>query len=108
MGWSRSSAQMRICDPRWTNGNDSKVADASNARSLASATCAWRSSLEQAQAPGALGEPQVGVVVAQQQPVLGARGEHAVGLVDALGHQVVDQHADVGLVASQDKRRLAA
>ena len=36
-----------------------------------------------------------------------ATGEHAVRLVDALGHQVVDQHADVGLAAVEDQRRLA-
>src|SRR3546814_1774799 len=35
---------------------------------------------------------------------LGARGEHAVGLDRALGDQVVDQHADVGLVAARRPR----
>ena len=45
----------------------------------------------------------VGVVLAQHQAVLGARGEHAVGLVRRLGHQVVDQHPDVGFVAAQDQ-----
>ena len=43
----------------------------------------------------------VGVVGAQAQPVLGARGEHAVGLGDAARHQVVDHHADVALGAAR-------
>ena len=33
----------------------------------------------------------------RRQPVFGAGGEHAVGLGHAAGHQVVDQHADIGL-----------
>ena len=52
-------------------------------------------------------QPAVGVVVPQQQPVLGPRREHAVRLIDALRHQVVDQHADVRLAAVEDERRLA-
>ena len=44
-------------------------------------------------------EPQVGIVLAQQDAVLRAAGEHAVGLFGPLGDQVVDQHADVGLIA---------
>ena len=43
----------------------------------------------------------VGVVGAQAQPVLGARGEHAVGLGDAARHQVVDHHADIGVGAAR-------
>ncbi len=45
-----------------------------------------------------LGEPEVGVVLAQLQPELGPAGEHAIRLGDALGDQVVHQHAQVGLV----------
>ncbi len=41
------------------------------------------------------------------KPILGPRREHAIRLIDALGHQVVDQHADVGLAAIEDQRRLA-
>ena len=52
-------------------------------------------------------EPAVGVVVPQGEPVLGAAGEHAIGLVDALRDEVVDQHADVRRVAL-DHERLAA
>ena len=36
----------------------------------------------------------------RHQAVLGPAGEHAVRLVDAPGHQVVDHHADVRLVAA--------
>ena len=49
-------------------------------------------------------ESQVGVVLAQQDAVLCARGKHAVGFVDAFGYQVVDQYADVGFVALQYDR----
>jgi hypothetical protein len=47
-------------------------------------------------------QAQVGVVLAQLQPVFGAAGEHAVRLARALRDQVVDQHAEVGLVARGD------
>ena len=45
------------------------------------------------------GQATVGIVFAQLQPILGAAGEHAVRLADALGDQVVHQHAQVGLVS---------
>ena len=51
-------------------------------------------------------ESQVGIVLSEQNAVLGARGEHPVRFVDALRHQIVDQHADVGFVALQNDRRL--
>ena len=54
------------------------------------------------------GQAAVGVVLAQHQPMLGARGEHAVRLARRLGHQVVDQHPDVGFVAPQDQLLAAA
>jgi hypothetical protein len=41
------------------------------------------------------------------QPVLGPRREHAVGLGDLLGDQVIHQHAQVGRVARQLQRRQA-
>ena len=49
------------------------------------------------------GEALVGVVLAVEQAVLGAGGHHAVGLVGALGHQVVDEHPDVALVPAEDQ-----
>src|SRR3990172_10431880 len=50
------------------------------------------------------GQTQVGVVDAQVQAKLGARGEHAVRLVGTLGYQVVNQDADVGLGAVERDR----
>ena len=37
----------------------------------------------------------LGVVLAEEQTVFRARGHHAIGLVRTLGHQIVDQRADV-------------
>ena len=37
--------------------------------------------------------------MAEQEPVLAAGGHNAVGLIGALGHQVVDEGADVALAA---------
>ena len=53
----------------------------------------------------ALGQPQVGVVLAQLQPILGAAGEHPVRLGHAARDQVVDQHAEVRLVAPRATSR---
>ena len=46
---------------------------------------------------------QIGIVGTQRQAVLGARGEHAVGLDHTLGGEVVDQHAEIGLGAVGDE-----
>ncbi len=54
------------------------------------------------------GKPGVGVVEPQPQAKLRPGGEHPVRLVGAAAHQVVDQNADVRLVATQDHRGLAA
>jgi hypothetical protein len=62
---------------------------------------AQRASSTRPELAALLGEAQVGVVLAQAQAVLGARGEHAVGLGHAAGDQVVHQHAEVGLVAAR-------
>ena len=45
------------------------------------------------------GQSPIGVVLSQEQSVLGATGEQPIGLVDAGGREVVNQHAEVGLVA---------
>ena len=42
----------------------------------------------------------VGVVLPQDQAVLAAARHHAVGLVRPLGHKVIDERADVGLLAA--------
>ena len=62
--------------------------------------------VDQADAPAELGQAEVGVVVPEQQPVLGPAREHPVGLVDAAGDQVVDQDADVRLRPVEDERPL--
>ena len=49
----------------------------------------------------------VGVVLTQQQTVLAAAGHHAVGLIGALGDQIVDEGADIGLSPRKDQRLLA-
>ena len=63
--------------------------------------------VDQADLAACLGQPCVGVVFAQLQPILGPAGEHAVGLAHAFGDQVIHQHPQVGLVAAQRQRRAA-
>ncbi len=63
--------------------------------------------VDQAERTPGFGQPHVGIVLAQLQPVFGAAGEHAVGLGDAARDQVVDQHAEVGLVRGPGTRRRA-
>ena len=48
-------------------------------------------------------QPPVGVVLPVEQAVLGAGGHHAVRLIGALGHQIVDEHPDVPLVPPQNE-----
>ena len=50
-------------------------------------------------------QPRGGIVGAQPQPIFGARGQHPIGLGDALQHQVVDHHADIGIGAVEQDRR---
>ena len=45
-------------------------------------------------------KPLIGVVLPQDQAVLAAARHHAVGLVRALGHKVIDERADIGLLAA--------
>ncbi|MNS62987.1 hypothetical protein D3C72_960700 [compost metagenome] len=47
----------------------------------------------------------VGVVLPQQEPVLGAARQHAVGVADVLGDQVIDHRADVAVLARQHDGR---
>ena len=46
-------------------------------------------------------EPEIGVVDPKQQPMLGPRREHPIGLETSLGDQIVDENADVRLVAPE-------
>ena len=52
-------------------------------------------------------EPGIGVVLPQQQAVLGPRGEEPVGLLGAAGDQIIDEDPDVGLGPVEDERFLA-
>src|SRR6266550_3078063 len=58
--------------------------------------------------PGRFATTAQRIVLAQQQPELGARREEPVWLVDAAGHEVVDQHTDVGVVPTEHDRLGAA
>ncbi len=58
----------------------------------------------QPQGVGPRCKAHVGIILAQEDAVFRARGEHAVRLVDPLCHQVVDKHTDISLVASKHKR----
>ena len=53
-------------------------------------------------------QPLVGIVGAKRQPVLGARGEHAIGLADPARDEVVDHHAEISVGAADRDRRRAA
>src|SRR3546814_12091322 len=64
--------------------------------------------IDNAQLAADLGQPQVGVVLAQLQAVFSARGEHAIRLQGAMADQVIDQHADICLVAAWCPRRQPA
>src|SRR5262249_15621199 len=50
-------------------------------------------------------EPEIRVVDPQKQTMLGSRCEHPVGLEAALRDQVVDENADVRLIARELPRR---
>jgi len=63
--------------------------------------------IHQPQVAAGLGQAQVGVVFAQDQPVFRAAGEHAIGLARATRDEVIDEHADIGLVAARRPRGLA-
>ena len=49
-------------------------------------------------------EALVGVVGAKREAVLGAAGEHAIGLGDAARDEIVDHHAEIAVGARDDER----
>ena len=51
-------------------------------------------------------EPAVRIVVAQGNTVLGAAGEHPVGLFGSQGYQIIDENPDVGFGAIENHGRL--
>ena len=50
-----------------------------------------------------LGEPLVGIILAQKDSIFGARSEHPVGFIHSLVHQIINQYADITLVPSHGK-----
>ena len=56
---------------------------------------------------GVGGQTRIGVVLAEEDAVFGARGEHAIGLVYAFCYQVIDENADIGFVAAQGEGRIS-
>ena len=87
------------------------------ALSIARACSSWPWVVRKARARSAPTQPSaiplrrqalIGVVGSERQPKLGARGEHAIGLGDAMGRQIVDHHAEVRLGAVERRERLAA
>ena len=50
-----------------------------------------------------MAQPLISVVLAVEEAVLGARCHHTVGFVGPLGHQVVNENADVALASVQDQ-----
>src|SRR5680860_1465380 len=53
-------------------------------------------------------EALIGIVGAEHQPVLGAAGEHAIGLGDAAGDEVVDHHAEIAVGTGDTEALLRA
>lgn len=52
------------------------------------------------------GQALIGVIVAEEESVFGASGEHSVRIVNAFGYEVVDHDADKAVVAGEYDFRL--
>ena len=52
-------------------------------------------------------QAQVAIVLTKQESILSAGGEQAVGFGHALGHKIVDEHAEIGLATAEDEGRFA-
>ena len=106
---ARARARIVLRDDAGTDAASTSAARVSRSIARACAqNASQRASSTRPESPAVLGEPQVGVVLAQLQAVLGARREHAVRLRDAAGDEIVDQHAEVRLVAPRAPAVLAA
>ena len=60
---------------------------------------------EQVRVPGDRPQPGQCIVSAEPQPILGARGEHAIRLRNSLEDEVVDQHPEIGVRSLERQRR---
>ena len=63
--------------------------------------------LDESEFDSLAGEAKVGVVLPQKETVFGSAGEHPVGLGRATRHEVVEHHADIGLMPGNGERWLA-
>ncbi len=54
---------------------------------------------------GFLSQTHVGIILAEKYAVFRTRGKHAVWFIHPFCHEVINQHTDVCLIASQGKRR---
>ena len=46
-------------------------------------------------------QPQIGIVLPEQEAVFAARGHHAIRFRRSLGHKIINQRADIGFAAVQ-------
>ena len=53
-------------------------------------------------------QSHVGIILTEQDPIFGTGGKHAIGFVDTLCHEIIDQHSDISLISSQDDWGLSA
>src|SRR5687767_10269563 len=60
---------------------------------------------DQSKLAAAWRKAQVGVVLTQQQTIFRATREHSIRLARAARDEIVDEHADVGFVATRPPRR---
>src|SRR3984885_742252 len=60
--------------------------------------------IDQTELAALSGEPQIGVIFAQAEAVLGAAGEHSVRLRGTARNQIIDQYAEVGLASFRPPR----
>ena len=60
------------------------------------------SGVDEAEGGGVRGEAEVAVVLAEEETVFGATGEHAIGFGDVFGDEVVEHDTEVGFGAAWD------
>ena len=112
-GWAASSKAERRT-PSWLTATPAAasavgeavaafiIARAAPSRAVCGAVEGGARRADAAERDALVGQPLVGVVGAQRQAIFGARGEHAIGLADALGDEIVDHHAEIGFGAVED------
>ena len=56
---------------------------------------------DQPKPPPLLGQTQVGVILAQRQPVFGTAGKHTVRFGNAARNEIIDEHAEIRLITTR-------